>query len=291
MVTAEKTNITVEANIEAPVEKVWKLWTDPKHIIRWNNPSPEWHTPRAESDLRPGGNFLSRMEARDGSMGFDFGGVYDEVKPNQLVAYTIGDGRKVEVTFKSNGNTTHVVETFEAEGTNTIEMQRAGWQGIMNNFKKYAESKDKEMLEFEISINASPEKVYKTMLDEKGYNEWTAVFNPSSNFKGSWDKGAKILFVGTDKEGKTGGMVSRIKENIPNKFVSIEHLGEVKDGKEITSGPEIEKWAGALENYTYKEVDGKTLLSVDIDSNQDFKSYFQETYPKALQKLKEICER
>lgn len=140
METANKTKITVEATIKAPVEKVWKFWSGPEHIVKWSNASDDWHTPRAENDLRTGGKFLSRMEAKDGSMGFDFGGVYDAVKTNELIEYTMGDGRKVKINFTKNGNETKVVETFEAEDTNPIEMQRAGWQAIMDNFKNYAEN-------------------------------------------------------------------------------------------------------------------------------------------------------
>ncbi len=114
--------------------------------------------------------------------------------------------------------------------------------------------------------------------------------NPTSYFEGSWEKDSKILFLGTDKDGNKEGMVSRIKENIPNKLISIEHLGILKNDKEITSGTEVEGWAGALENYTFNEDNGKTFLSVDMDSNQQFKSYFEETWPKALNKLKAICE-
>jgi uncharacterized protein YndB with AHSA1/START domain len=140
MTTLEKIMITVEATINAPVEKVWKLWTLPEHITKWNNASDDWHTPHAENDLRAGGKFLSRMEAKDGSMGFDFGGVYDEVKTNELIAYTLGDGRKVKVTFTKQGNATKVVTTFEAENENPVEMQRGGWQAILDNFKKYTET-------------------------------------------------------------------------------------------------------------------------------------------------------
>jgi uncharacterized protein YndB with AHSA1/START domain len=132
--------ITVENTVKAPVEKVWQFWTSPKHITKWNNASDDWHTPFAENDLRTGGKFLSRMEARDGSFGFDFGGVYDEVKTNELIAYTIGDGRKVKITFLPAGKETKVIETFEAENMNSIEMQRGGWQAILDNFKKYVES-------------------------------------------------------------------------------------------------------------------------------------------------------
>ncbi len=136
----QSTIITIAATVNAPAEKVWKLWTTPEDIIQWNSASPDWHTPRAESDLRPGGKFSSRMEAKDGSFGFDFWGVFDEVKPHELISYTMGDGRKVKVTFTANGDSTDITEAFEAEGTNPVEMQRGGWQAILNNFKRYAEA-------------------------------------------------------------------------------------------------------------------------------------------------------
>ena len=134
------TKITVEALVNAPISKVWNTWIDSDHITRWNSPSPEWHTPRATHNVVPGGNFTFRMEARDGSMGFDFGGVYDEVKKNELITSTLGDGRKVEVKFTTEGDKTRVVETFDAENENPVEMQRAGWQAIMDSFKNYTEN-------------------------------------------------------------------------------------------------------------------------------------------------------
>lgn len=140
METQNKTVITIENTINAPVEKVWDYWSKPEHITKWNNASDDWHTPRAENDLRTGGKFLARMEAKDGSMGFDFGGVYDEVRNNEYIEYTMGDGRKVKVTFSANENATKVVEAFEAENTHPVEMQRSGWQNILDNFKSYTES-------------------------------------------------------------------------------------------------------------------------------------------------------
>ncbi len=132
--------LTVQTTVQAPVTKAWEYWNNPKHITQWSFASPDWHTPRAENDLRTGGKFSSRMEAKDGSFGFDFGGVYDEVKEHELIRYTLGDGRTVDIRFTSNGNETKIVESFEAEGTNSLEMQQAGWQAIMDNFKKYVES-------------------------------------------------------------------------------------------------------------------------------------------------------
>ena len=140
METATRTSITVENTINAPVEKVWAYWSAPEHITKWNNASEDWHSPRAENDLRTGGKFSTRMEAKDGSMGFDFGGTYDEVKTNEVIAYTMSNGRKVVVNFTKEGDQTKVIETFDAEETNPIEMQRGGWQAILDNFKKYVEA-------------------------------------------------------------------------------------------------------------------------------------------------------
>ena len=135
----EKTAITVENTVDAPVEKVWRLWTEPEHIRNWNNASDDWHTPKAVNDLRAGGHFSFTMAAKDGSFSFDFAGVYNEVIENQRITYTIADGRKAEVTFKGMGDKTAITETFEAENMNSRDMQRQGWQAILDNFKKYAE--------------------------------------------------------------------------------------------------------------------------------------------------------
>lgn len=135
MKPTSNTKITVETSVKAPVEKVWKLWSSPEHIMNWNNASPEWHTPKAENDLRTGGRFLSRMEAKDGSFGFDFEGIYDEVKPNELISYSMPDGRTVKISFNQNGNETIVKETFDAETVNPIDMQRQGWQAILTTLK------------------------------------------------------------------------------------------------------------------------------------------------------------
>lgn len=139
MEKSERTSVTITANVNAPVSKVWEYWTAPEHITKWNNASEDWHSPRADNDVKTGGKFNIRMEAKDGSQGFDFGGVYDNVKPIELIEYTMGDGRKVSATFKENGGTTEIIQTFEAEETHPVDFQRAGWQAILDNFKKYTE--------------------------------------------------------------------------------------------------------------------------------------------------------
>ncbi|MES2630114.1 MAG: SRPBCC family protein [Bacteroidota bacterium] len=140
METNQKQKLTIGVTVSAPVEKVWKMFNEPEHVKKWNNASPDWHTPHAENDVRKGGSFNYRMEARDGSFGFDFGGTYSEVDHEKSLAYTLGDGREVSATFTANGDSTRIDETFEAEGQNPVEMQQAGWQSILDNFKKYAES-------------------------------------------------------------------------------------------------------------------------------------------------------
>jgi uncharacterized protein YndB with AHSA1/START domain len=141
-----RNTITVETTVNMPLEKAWEYWNDPKHVTQWNAASSDWHTPRAENNLKRGGTFNYRMEAKDGSMGFDFGGIYDEVLPGRHIAYTMGDGRKVQINFSTDGKTTSISESFEAEETNSLEMQQSGWQAIIDNFRRYAEAAESETL-------------------------------------------------------------------------------------------------------------------------------------------------
>jgi hypothetical protein len=149
-------------------------------------------------------------------------------------------------------------------------------------------------LQFTVSINAPVTKIYEFMLginSKATYEQWTSLFNPTSTYEGNWDKGNKILFIGVDEKGEKGGMVSRIEENISNRFVSIQHYGLVIAGKEITEGPEVEKWANGFENYTFEENNGTTTVIVDLDTTEDLLDYMNQTYPKALDTLKELCEK
>ena len=136
---ADKTTITVETLVNAPLEKVWNYWTSPEHIVKWNNASDDWHTPHVENDLRVDGSFLSKMAAKDGSVSFDFTGRYTAVKEHEYIEYVIADGRKVSISFSPEKEAVKVTEIFEAEDMHSIEMQQAGWQSILDNFKKYTE--------------------------------------------------------------------------------------------------------------------------------------------------------
>lgn len=151
-----------------------------------------------------------------------------------------------------------------------------------------------EKLQFKKDINAIAQKVYEMMLglkDKGTYQHWTSAFNPTSTYDGSWEKGSKIYFVGLDEHGKKGGMVSEIEEHQPANFVSIRHYGFLDGDTEITEGEEVEKWAGGHENYTFEEINGITTVTVDIDVVDEYLDYFKNTYPNALDKLKEISEQ
>lgn len=136
----DRTKITVKTMVNKPVERVWECFTLPEHIKKWSYASEDWFSPVAENDLRIGGKFLTRMEAKDGSYGFDFYGIYENIQKNELISYTLGDGREVKISFISKGKETEIMETFDAEGENSIELQEQGWQQILNNFKKYTEN-------------------------------------------------------------------------------------------------------------------------------------------------------
>ncbi|HNS11441.1 MAG TPA: SRPBCC family protein [Bacteroidia bacterium] len=140
METKEKTKISIEVRLNIPLNKAWDVWTKPEHIVNWNFASEDWQCPKAEVDLRVGGKFTSRMEAKDGSFGFDFSGEFDKIKAKELLEYTLEDGRKVKVEFREESAETIVNESFEPENENPLDMQRQGWQMILNNYKKYAET-------------------------------------------------------------------------------------------------------------------------------------------------------
>lgn len=134
------TRITISAQINKPVAHVWNVWTEPAHIMQWNAASDDWHCPKATNDLRTGGKFSSTMAARDGSFSFDFEGVYDDVQPHKRIAYTMADGRSCEIIFEEKAGGTLVTEAFDAEAQNPVEMQRGGWQAILDRFKAHAEA-------------------------------------------------------------------------------------------------------------------------------------------------------
>ena len=137
---SQATTISIEATADAPVAKVWKMWNSPEDIMQWNSAHPSWHCPSSENDPREGGRFKNRMEAKDGSFGFDFEGTYDKVELHKEISYTMGDGRSATTLFSEQNGKTRIHTTFDAETTNDAEFQKQGWQAILDNFVKYVES-------------------------------------------------------------------------------------------------------------------------------------------------------
>jgi uncharacterized protein YndB with AHSA1/START domain len=291
MRTFNQNTVTVETTVAVPIDKTWKYWTDPQHIMQWYHASDDWHVPFAENDLQVDGRFKTTMAARDDSYKFDFEGTYTRINEHHSIEFTLSDGRKVYIFFIPEGHQTRIEETFETEDLHSAELQREGWQAILDNFKDHAEKSWKSsVFHFETWINASPQKVYTQMIDKTSYEKWTSVFSPGSTYEGSWEKCARIIFLGQGEDGQAGGMVSKIRDNIPFRYISIEHLGIIKDGQEIFSGEEADELKGATENYLFEPYNRGTLLSVDMDANDRYRDFFAETWPKALEILKDICE-
>lgn len=147
-----------------------------------------------------------------------------------------------------------------------------------------------ERLHFSITINAPKETVWKTMLDRELYSQWTDAFMPGSYFEGDWSEGSSLRFLAPDKNGNIMGMVSRVRENKPFRYLSLEHLNTIENGVENRSEEAVNNWAGAQENYILNEKDGKTELLIEMDTSEEYKEMFMESWPKALQKLKTLSE-
>ena len=188
--------VNIEATINAPVEKVWRCYTEPAHIIQWNFAIADWCCPRASNDLRVGGKYFARMEAKDGSFGFDFEAVYDEVIPHQTLTYTMSDGRRSSTRFEAQGNRTKVSTTFDAESENSIEMQRDGWQAILDNFKAHVErltlKKNTVCLWYERGAEEAA-RFYASVFPESSVGETTRA--PSNSPSGNAGEILTVEFV------------------------------------------------------------------------------------------------
>lgn len=285
-----QTNRTVKTIVNAPLSIVWHLWITPYHIKKWNNASEDWHTPKAMNDLTPGKTFSYTMASKDGVHSFDFSGTYQEVRPKTFISYSLGDGRSVEVRFAETKDGTEVIETFDLEQMNSAELQEQGWQSILNNFKKYVESLLPNLLQYSCVIPADAKGVFDTMIGKNTYQKWTRAFNPTSRFEGSWEKGRLIFFLGEGEDGKSGGMVSMIADNIPGEHLSIHHIKEWTADDALSNQYAIPD-TPSFENYNFIPVEGGTLLVVDMIGDMlSYKDYFDQTWPSALELLSNICK-
>ncbi|NMM47353.1 SRPBCC family protein [Marinigracilibium pacificum] len=278
----ETTKIKVSTKINSPINIVWNVFTDANHITQWNFASEDWFCPIATNPLEVNKEFSWRMEAIDGSMGFDFNGTYQNIDVNKLIEYKIEDGRKVSISFLSDGETTEIIEVFEPESTNPLELQQQGWQAILNNLKRYAESQNNLKRQFyDIEINSNPETVYKALLNKETYGKWASVFSPGADYEGNWETGSLITFTGTDNDGKQSQMHSKVIKSIPDRLIILEHQGMSNDDS---------SWNGAKEIYTLIDRKGSTFLRVAMDTTPDYIEFFSKKWPKALKEIKSLSE-
>lgn len=209
--------ITVKTIVRASIEQVWEAWTLPKHIIQWNQASEDWHTLHAENDLRAGGRFLSRMEAKDGSQGFDFSGQYNEVQPLEYIYYTLDDGREVKIHFSAKENSTEIIESFDPEETFSHEMQQQGWQAILNQFKKYAESS----FENQNMQTAKKYLLHGKLTAKKGsQEELTAILLKAAQLMTEVN-GCRLYAVSRDREDDSAVFVTEIWDSKEDHDLSL----------------------------------------------------------------------
>lgn len=296
----ETTKITVQSTIQADTQKVWDFYTLPEHIIGWNFASDDWHCPRATNDLRVGGKFSARMEAKDGSYGFDFNTLYDEVEVHEKIAYTMEDGRKAAITFSGENGATLVTVTFDAENQNDLEMQRSGWQAILDNFKKYVELKALRFFEFSVDkenstiyikrdFNASLQRVWQAWTTAELLDRWWGPEPWRAETKAiDFREGGYWLYAMVGPEGERHwGRLDYIE-------IKNEESFRAKDGFCDENGTPSSELPQNLWEIVFRETDGKVLVDMILifDSPEDLETNiqmgFKEGFTAGLNQLDEL---
>ncbi|MDD2938379.1 MAG: SRPBCC family protein [Proteiniphilum sp.] len=296
----ETTKITVQSTIQADTQKVWDFYTQPEHIIGWNFASDDWHCPRATNDLRVGGKFSARMEAKDGSYGFDFNTLYDEVEVHEKIAYTMEDGRKAAITFSGENGATLVTVTFDAENQNDLEMQRSGWQAILDNFKKYVELKALRFFEFSVDkenstiyikrdFNASLQRVWQAWTTAELLDRWWGPEPWRAETKVmDFREGGYWLYAMVGPEGERHwGRLDYIE-------IKNEESFRAKDGFCDENGTPSSELPQNLWEIVFRETDGKVLVDMILifDSPEDLETNiqmgFKEGFTAGLNQLDEL---
>lgn len=296
----ETTKITVQSTIQADTQKVWDFYTQPEHIIGWNFASDDWHCPRATNDLRVNGKFSARMEAKDGSYGFDFNTQYDEVEVHEKIAYTMEDGRKAAITFSGENGATLVTVTFDAENQNDLEMQRSGWQAILDNFKKYVELKALRFFEFSVDkenstiyikrdFNASLQRVWQAWTTAELLDRWWGPEPWRAETKAmDFREGGYWLYAMVGPEGERHwGRLDYIE-------IKNEESFRAKDGFCDENGTPSSELPQNLWEIVFRETDGKVLVDMTLifDSPEDLETNiqmgFKEGFTAGLNQLDEL---
>jgi uncharacterized protein YndB with AHSA1/START domain len=275
---------TISQTATVPANTLFEAYLNPKDNIQWNYASDGWTTGKVDIDARVGGKFAIEYISPDRSRDFVVSGVYDEIVPNQKIVYSLDDGRPVTVQFiEKDKNATEITIELTLEDESSEEMQRAGWGMIMKHFVDYVERKNNpnnNVIRKSILIKASPEKVWKNLLDKQDYEYWTEVFTPGSTYEGEMKLNNTIIF--TSPESPAGeGMKAKIKTLIPNFQISFEHLGS----------QEASSWSGFRETYTiWPQEESLVRLDIYCDTTKEYFEMMDTSWDKALDRVKELGE-
>lgn len=294
------TKITISKIIKASVEQVYKSYLDPIDNQRWNTAGFGWSTGFVNIDPKVGGKWESEFKSPDGQNDFIFGGAFTEIIENQKIVYIMpndqGDSTKdrhAEVFFEEiEPETTKVTIIFDAETENSIERQESGWNSILDNFAKFVEIKsnpNNQTIDKFIQIQASPEKIWTTLIGPESYKVWASPFAAGNYFEGEMKYDSKIHFM-SGEAGNNSGLVSLIRVFIPNFQISFEHLGYIKDGVEDLNYPEFQTWKGLRETYTLNPKGDITELNIFQDLTKKEAAFFDTKWDQALSQIKKLSE-
>lgn len=268
-----KTTLQVSTDVAADPASVWTRFTVPGHIMQWNFASEEWHCPAAENDLRPGGVYRTRMEARDGSQGFDFEGVYDEVVPESRLAYTLTNGRQVKTEFSDQNGRTRVTTTFEPEDSFPIEVQQAGWQAIIDNFRRYVESEPERMVREQVTIDTPADTVWSIITHPRYARELGQQFDKNAYVRSDWQLGSAVEFVYEPERIAATGTISELK---PLELIRIDF--------------DFDGFA-YYESFHFSSTEGQTILTAEAGPYTHARDEHATVWSNWLQKVRELSEQ
>lgn len=272
--------ITIGVQIEKQVDIVWSYWTKAAHIKHWYFASEDWWVPWVEQQFEVGHKFIYRMASKDGKMGFDFTGRYTDIKANESITYVLEDDREVITTFEVIDDTVYLKQVFETEDDSSAEMQKQGWQAILNQFKGYTES---DWIRFTLQkhMETTPEVVYHYLTDNDKYMSWAHVFSDDSKFYGDWVEGGEITFV----DHRESGTVALVENIIPNELIHMKHIKLLKGDSLDETSDEALIWIGTLERYELHKSEDGVLVDVMIECHESYVGFIRDSWIEALNEI------
>ncbi len=278
--------IEIEVLIKNSLDKVWEYWTGQPFISQWYSASDDWWTPWVNQNFQVDQGFVYRMEARDGSMGFDFSGVFTEIVDHEKIVYVLEDGRKVLTTFEERDGRILLKQAFDAEDQNSAQMQKDGWQAILNHFKSFCEGDQIEM-SFRTVLGTNPNRVWEYLTLPRLYEEWAIAFSEQPKFVGQWVEGGTIDFIDF-QEGGTRVQLDKVK---PFEKLYMTHIAMI-DGQAgiVEDHPEAPTWVGTKENYDLELVGKETILTIHIMCHPKYVDYLRNSWEKAVKLMTHVIK-